>query len=1223
MIKNISLAISLIGAMQAWGAGLNSQPGSARMPQGGGVAYPSWTANYYSNPDLSGEPVWTKLENRIWFDWEDWRPVIGIQAESVRNFPTDRFSVRFASTLIARFSETYTLFLTSDEKAKLRIRPEGGEWQTLIDAWQPHARRTDSAPFAFEAGKRYEVELAYADLTGDAVCTLEWAAPSVPREVVDYLSDSVVHFPCPYFVGDLYLWVSDGSADDASLGGEIKVDENGWPMEDVSWILLKGYPIYPGRYLIKFEGQANVSVDKGTLFTLDGKSLGKSSAKPAGYNPAANETRLYWNVQEKSTCRVSLSQTQRTPDSPNGSGFTHMAITAPLLDTPERNHPQEPGMISSPAYRKYMEPMFAFRVQRTGLNNIVKWEDRTPGNYPRINGKKYGADYSYEKLVLIANEMGRDLYLNYGGSIDEEFMRNIHLTIKYGTDGVNPYAGPTPNPVFPPLNPNLRLYLEHGNEMGWSAIQPLDWKKDWEKIWASKAGPAYEACTLNGKLADQGSFINQMHYHGYRTARMSLIAREVWGDDAMMRKVRPLLLGQYDNWYQSGVVQWMNDWYNNGAGDFVKNPMPVTDIVYGTGPAVYYGASSLWAEGGPQYLKDDSFEGYPTQDGQILPAPPSGEWTFAGRSGIINMHQSLAHLVTGMKAADQTKIVDSGDYGFAFTPARDLYIAQLGLWSPETGEANGRMKLIDVKTGAIVEVKDLPIKGKPNEKGFVNSPICLDRWQYDTKAHRIGYVKLEAGRQYALLRTFKKGDSFYGPNSGIQVDSSLRIDGPIHVLDKTKPQPWLPGKVDFTAVPDQGYPVGGLVASIPTRMGDLELAPVNLDLDPNRQQGGGRKADANQAMPRNAWSGSNMAFIAGKGSLSQQVEIKKTGEYFLILTGHAQEDGKQNPVTITLGDQVLLEKQTINPKGRSRKADAAVHTYGTYYRTIPAGTHTLTIQGLGKEDQILFIDALHLATIDHYYGGPAAPNFLGAGSATGQTDSKFSRNAKFCTGMSQIWGMAAICYEGGYNAGGDWNGMGVHFPDQAKYSHPYAKTADMNWAAEWHKYGGFNVMYYYEAVPYEDMDESERHMPWLGAKARAQQFNFEPAATWEDGNEGFVLPAAVTTRDHHYTGSVGSSHKGWEHPFPHRGEHKGYSPKITAGQWNSWVFRTTKAGPVTAILKTSGQGKIRLSFNESLASVVGSAGGVIETKIDLPKGISSVKVLCLEGDVAIESVELK
>jgi hypothetical protein len=76
-----------------------------RLPQGGGVIYPAWKGEYWANPVLEGSPAYARSDIRVSFDWETWRPVLGVHAESVRIFPRDRFSARWTGQLLARFDE--------------------------------------------------------------------------------------------------------------------------------------------------------------------------------------------------------------------------------------------------------------------------------------------------------------------------------------------------------------------------------------------------------------------------------------------------------------------------------------------------------------------------------------------------------------------------------------------------------------------------------------------------------------------------------------------------------------------------------------------------------------------------------------------------------------------------------------------------------------------------------------------------------------------------------------------------------------------------------------------------------------------------------------------------------------------------------------------------------------------------------------------------------------
>lgn len=202
------LTLILTGLAVCAGAAVNAPKN--RMPEGGGVIYPAWTGEYWADPEMKGEPDYTRSDIRVAFDWEDWRLVLGVRAESVRDFPTDNFSARWTGKIIARFDETYTFKLTSDEQARIKIKPEGSsEWKTLIDAWAPHKRRTDTAPLALKPGVNYDMVIEYAEGTGDAICELTWSNPSTPEEVLDYVSGNSANFIFPETLA--YLFSFSGS----------------------------------------------------------------------------------------------------------------------------------------------------------------------------------------------------------------------------------------------------------------------------------------------------------------------------------------------------------------------------------------------------------------------------------------------------------------------------------------------------------------------------------------------------------------------------------------------------------------------------------------------------------------------------------------------------------------------------------------------------------------------------------------------------------------------------------------------------------------------------------------------------------------------------------------------------------------------------------------------------------------------------------------------------
>ena len=76
---------------------------------------------------------------------------------------------------------------------------------------------------------------------------------------------------------------------------------------------------------------------------------------------------------------------------------------------------------------------------------------------------------------MLANETGRDLYINipmaatgWTPADADSYVYKLAQLIRYGSDGVEPYTSPQADPAYPPLNPNLNVYVELSNEY-WNA----------------------------------------------------------------------------------------------------------------------------------------------------------------------------------------------------------------------------------------------------------------------------------------------------------------------------------------------------------------------------------------------------------------------------------------------------------------------------------------------------------------------------------------------------------------------------------------------------------------------------------------------------------------------------------------------------------------------------------------------------------------------------------
>jgi len=92
---------------------------------------------------------------------------------------TGPFSVRWTGTLEPRFTETYKVFTVSNDGVRLWI-----DDKLVIDDWNDHAAKEDSAEVALVAGKRHAVKMEFYQNGGDATAKLSWSSASQAKETI-------------------------------------------------------------------------------------------------------------------------------------------------------------------------------------------------------------------------------------------------------------------------------------------------------------------------------------------------------------------------------------------------------------------------------------------------------------------------------------------------------------------------------------------------------------------------------------------------------------------------------------------------------------------------------------------------------------------------------------------------------------------------------------------------------------------------------------------------------------------------------------------------------------------------------------------------------------------------------------------------------------------------------------------------------------------------------
>lgn len=94
---------------------------------------------------------------------------------------TDNFSVRYEGYIKAKYSQTYTFYLTHTHGARLYIGDLG---TPLIDQWPTTGEH--SATLAMTAGDYEPIVIEWKHTTGDADLKFEWKSTSEPRNVVTH-----------------------------------------------------------------------------------------------------------------------------------------------------------------------------------------------------------------------------------------------------------------------------------------------------------------------------------------------------------------------------------------------------------------------------------------------------------------------------------------------------------------------------------------------------------------------------------------------------------------------------------------------------------------------------------------------------------------------------------------------------------------------------------------------------------------------------------------------------------------------------------------------------------------------------------------------------------------------------------------------------------------------------------------------------------------------------
>ena len=1132
----------------------------SRVAVGGGWSDAGPMGEYFTGNKLEGAAAFTRREVRVDFDWGTVLPIGGSTAEPYKSFPHDNFSARWTGKVIPRFSEPYIFTVNSDSKPTLSIKDSGTGKLTDIPLTKNADNKYVSQPIAFKNESPIELVLEYHHVTGTAYCSLRWSSPSTPAEVVDPVIEqglNLASFSACW--ADQVKYRRWGNSEMADEKGQLKTNKG-------DYVFVEGASATPGCYLLSFTGYANISFFNfgGSKFIIDGKEYDKITAKGLGYDEKNNKTQATIKVLDlpPSNRFLNISDAFRDPAGTQ-PGLADFHVMRPMEKNSDTPCPTD--AIAYPPMKRMASDFTCLRwlAIANGFGGCTGfWKDRTP---PAFTGFTRGESKSqntlnggenWEYLIMFANESGRDLYLTTPVNADEEYFRKLAQLIRYGSDGMEPYTQPTANPKYPPLNSNLHLYFEVGNEI-WN------WGFPSSQFANKLAKDAVEQNTEEGKIINYDKRSNYRRYHAVRTVKASTAFREIFGDAAMNNRIRPLIEFQYANANATAGSSFgfIENYYNNEDGEHVKDPHPLRYYIWGGGGAAYYGVGNGEGEQNDVSFKDSSFEGSVIGDG-VKASPPAGAWTFTGNAGVYRNLCSAVASYTPDKRVEQPK---KTAVGMRFTTGeKPLWVYKLGRVYNYGNDKGARI--------SVLKASDLSLIAK-GETGPIQAYMTKVFGYYWAELPDKKPVQLEANTEYLLVSQDLGGssqiagfDSAIKPGSGLSNIKAVKVK----MDDPENTKGWQVDNIEGNCCPG------------PITMLYSEKADVVVDLP--------QPPDGQQA-----------AYICGIGELSQQVNFPKAGSYALTLNciGCASKGQPGSGFRLYCDEQNASPMMQHDTRGNSDsfaiggwgRNNGFKEEWGSAVFTIDKpGMHTIRFVGTTKDDLkpgYTVLDNIRIASADSFM-----ESGFGGGSALGQpVEKEWGKNQAKDSRFSISLGLPRVSYETGWSVGGDFYQKPIQ--NWCKLIDPRAGKLNDQAINIWKKTGGYMPVWgVYTYFIEEDVEHGEDYPIMKSFIQSSRQLPPDP-------DNGVTLPAELTDKNCVEWGGKDLKE---------------------AGRFLSWTIICPETAVYKVTIETAVGGKYNVDFDGQSLGPVEEGGTPVSYLVKTTKGIHGVLIRSKEGTVMLQKI---
>src|SRR5262245_3117923 len=346
--------------------------------------------------------------------------------------------------------------------------------------------------------------------------------------------------------------------------GQPPIDANGWPASDCSIVVWHGIGNMNGTYKLSFTGQADVST-----------FWGAASIANKVYNSATNTTTadLIYYPGDGSGLLLNFRNSRRTPSGATNTGVTNIKLMRPLF--PGSTTSYDPSVTFTQPLKDLVNKFSVVRMMdNTGSNGWQDvngtWGDRRAANYASQASVGPPKGMAWEYAIQFWNETDKDAWINVPFTADDNYITQLATLLKNN------------------LEPGRKLYVEYSNEL-WNTWGPFPGVANRDAAVAEVRANPNSPLNFDGLYPsrDPDGWLLARRRIAWRSAQMSNIFRQVFGDSDMMSRVRPVLMSQL-GWtagWLGNELDYVEDYLDNSRYQAV--PHPASYYFYGAGGSAY------------------------------------------------------------------------------------------------------------------------------------------------------------------------------------------------------------------------------------------------------------------------------------------------------------------------------------------------------------------------------------------------------------------------------------------------------------------------------------------------------------------------------------------------------------------------------------------------------------------------------------------------------------